>query len=186
MDIDGLITIALVCVALWTFVPRHIRHALRSGLEPSIIVIAESVRVGTRYAWKVITHLAYQLLIGRTPNNNVIVNQEDATTNEDDSDFSPVSEPKLQSEIGEIPRRVAENDNESISLGENMAAARAVVSGKLGLTEAVKILTGAKSGEKYQKRTREVKALIEKMQNQYPRRTPEQEELRSALGIAKK
>lgn len=72
-------------------------------------------------------------------------------------------------EIDETPQRVAEIRAESFTLGETTALARLVVAGKLGLTDAVKIGADAKSGEKYQRRSREIKAEVERLKEpQYP------------------
>ena len=96
-----------------------------------------------------------------------------------------VSGGETNSETAETPQRVAETAAESFSLGETQALARLVAAGKLGLTDAVKIGADAKSGEKYQKRSREIKAEVDRIQDKYPQRTPEQEQLRKELGIAK-
>jgi hypothetical protein len=70
---------------------------------------------------------------------------------------SAVSPEKTNSETAETPHLDAETENELISFGETQALARLIAAGKLGLTEAVKIGADAKSGEKYQKRSREIK-----------------------------
>jgi hypothetical protein len=54
------------------------------------------------------------------------------------------------------------------------------------LTDAVKIGADAKSGEKYQKRSRDIRAAVDKLQDRFPQRTPEQDKLRNELGIAKR
>jgi len=43
-----------------------------------------------------------------------------------------------------------------------------VLAKKIGLTEAVKIGAGAKSGKRYQDNTALVKAAIERLRNHYP------------------
>lgn len=172
--------ILLVLVALWTFLPRHFRHALRLGLEPTIIIVADAMRRSTRAAWNVFTELLYRVLIGQP---RVMVTSSGDEDEEDDISL-PVFAAKLNSETAEIPRWVGEIHAESFTLGETTALARLVASGELGLTNAVKIGADAKSGEKYQKRSRDVKALAEQMRDRYPQRTPEQEQLRKELGIA--
>lgn len=92
---------------------------------------------------------------------------------------------ETNSEIAETPQRVAEIQAESFTLGETTALARLVVAGKVGLTDAVKFGAEAKSGEKYQRRSREVKAIVDRLQNKYPHGTPEQERLRRELGLSK-
>lgn len=71
-------------------------------------------------------------------------------------------------EMVETPRSIAENSEELICFGENQALARLVAAGKIGLTEAVKIGAGAKSGAKYQRRSAGIKAAIEALENHYP------------------
>jgi hypothetical protein len=71
-------------------------------------------------------------------------------------------------EIDEIPQPVGENRDELITFGETRALARLVAQERIGLTEAVKIGAGAKSGAKYQRRSAEVKAELERIRNHYP------------------
>lgn len=93
---------------------------------------------------------------------------------------------KQNAETAETPRPVAENSAEVITFGETQALARLIVAGKLGLTDAVKIGADAKSGEKYQRRSREIKAAVDQLREKYPQRTPEQEQLRKELGLQSK
>ena len=79
-----------------------------------------------------------------------------------------ISEPETNLKYIEIPQPVAENSTESITLGETRALARLVAQERIGLTEAVKIGAGAKSGAKYQKRSREIKAEVERLRDHYP------------------
>lgn len=79
-----------------------------------------------------------------------------------------ISEPKTNLAYVEIPQPVAEIAPESITLGETRALARLVLADKIGLTEAVKIGAGAKSGAKYQRRSADLKAEIERQRNRYP------------------
>lgn len=64
MDLEGWGILLMVCVALWTFVPRHIRHTLRSGLAPAVVVISETVLDLASMAGKVLTQFAYRGLLG--------------------------------------------------------------------------------------------------------------------------
>jgi len=93
---------------------------------------------------------------------------------------------KRTSETAETPQRVGEIHAESFTLGETTTLARLIVAGKLGLTDAVKIGADAKSGEKYQKRSREIKAAVDQLQEKYPGRTSEQEQTRKELGLQAK
>lgn len=81
----------------------------------------------------------------------------------------PVSSEKINPETAETSQLDAETRNELITLGETRAIARLVASETIGLTEGVKIGAGAKSGERYQKRTRQIKAEVEKLKApEYP------------------
>jgi hypothetical protein len=176
MDWGDVLTVLLVIVALWTFLPRHFRQSLRAGLEPAVIALADAVREGAHVAAKYVTALAYRVLIGRD-----ITSIEHAP----EPIESPVFEAKLNSETAETLRPVAETDTESFTFGATTALARLVAAGKVGLTDAVKIGADAKSGEKYQKRSREIKAAVDRLQTKYPHMTPEQAALRKELGIEK-
>jgi len=79
-----------------------------------------------------------------------------------------VSERKDNLKYVEIPQPVAENDTEKIALAESEILARLVIAGAVGLTEAIQIGAGAKSGKKYQRWSRLVRVAIERQQNHYP------------------
>jgi hypothetical protein len=64
MELQDLITLLLLLACVWTFIPRHVRLAVRSGLSPSVAALAESLRIGTRIAANALTHLAYRGLLG--------------------------------------------------------------------------------------------------------------------------
>lgn len=175
------LTIALVLVALWTFLPRHLRRAMWSALSPALTTLLDTLHEGALVLRKGLTVVGYKVLIGNMPMSS------SAAADDDDWDTeSTVSRPKQNSETPEIPQRVGEIQGETFSSAETEALARLVASGKLGLTDAVKIGAGAVSGEKYQKRSREIKEAVARIQQRYPRRTPEQEALRRELGIEKR
>lgn len=182
MEWSDLILIAFVLLALWTFIPRHLRRALRSGLEPTVIALAGAVRSATRAGWNVFTDGAYRVLIGQPR----VMGKLRADEDEGDAVAGTIFEAKRTPESAEIPRSVGEIDPQIFALGETAALARLVAAGKLGLTDAVKIGAGAVSGEKYQKRSREIKAEVERIQHKYPQRTAQQEELRKQLGLSKR
>lgn len=94
---------------------------------------------------------------------------------------SAISEQIDTAESSETERPIAENEAESFYFGETAAIARLVAAGVLGLTEGVKIGGAAKSGNKYQKRTKAVQAEVDRLTNRYPNRTQEQEAKRSIL-----
>lgn len=68
----------------------------------------------------------------------------------------------------EIPQRVAEIEPEKITLLESQILARLVISGEVGLTKAIQIGAGVKSGKRYQKYSRLVQQEIERQRNHYP------------------
>ena len=78
-----------------------------------------------------------------------------------------ISDTEYTDQSAEISQPVAENARELIELGETAAIARLIVAGHINLTEGVKVGAGAKSGSKYQRRSRQVKAEVERIQNHY-------------------
>ena len=79
-----------------------------------------------------------------------------------------ISAGESNDETAETSRPVAENEAELIYFGETQALARLVAAGAIGLTVAVKVGAGAKSGARYQRRSREVKERVEQLRNHYP------------------
>lgn len=79
-----------------------------------------------------------------------------------------ISESESDLEYIEIPQPVAENRDELITLGETRALARLIAKERIKLTEAVQIGAGVKSGKKYQERSAQVKAEVERQRNHYP------------------
>lgn len=77
-------------------------------------------------------------------------------------------EGETNDEMDEIPQPVGENRDELICFGETLALARLVAVERIGLTEAVKIGAGAKSGPKYQARSKQIKAQVEQLRNHFP------------------
>lgn len=77
MELQDLITIALVLLCVWTFIPRHIRVALRSGLEPAVATLADAARDVSRVVAKVITHVAYRGLLGEPVPDTIMVKSEE-------------------------------------------------------------------------------------------------------------
>lgn len=86
-----------------------------------------------------------------------------------DRRFTAVSSAEINNETDETAPSFAETQAELICLGETQALARLIIEEKIGLTDAVKIGAAAKSGEKYQKRSREIKAEVERLKEpKYP------------------
>jgi len=79
-----------------------------------------------------------------------------------------ILESENELEYVEIPQRVAENTPENIALVRVQTIAAYVISGEIGLTKAIQIGAGVKSGKKYQILSRLVKAEIERQRNHYP------------------
>lgn len=82
-----------------------------------------------------------------------------------------ILESENELEYVEIPQRVAENTPENIALVRVQTIAAYVISGEIGLTKAIQIGAGAKSGKKYQILSRLVKAEIERQRNHYPQQS---------------
>lgn len=65
MTLGDILTIGLVLLALWTFLPRRLRLAMRAGLEPTGLYLAEHGHAWARMAGRVTADLLYRVLIGR-------------------------------------------------------------------------------------------------------------------------
>src|SRR5262245_40604517 len=74
---------------------------------------------------------------------------------------APVLAAETNTETAETSPPATETLVESFYLGETTALARLVAAGAVGLTVAIKIGADAKSGEKYQKRSRDIKAMVD-------------------------
>ncbi len=182
MDVGDLVTIILIFVALWTFIPRHIRHALKSGLEPSIIVLSDAIRELTHYGWKLFTHIIYRLLIGHYPDDNVIVNQSD-----DDADYvdiAPVATTPQNNNNGIATP--AMDSNALLLQAKAESLAKMVKAGKIGETDGIKLIfevSPSSSNPRYIAARAALKTALEKLDNPYPHRTAEQAETRNVLGL---
>jgi hypothetical protein len=161
-----------VCCAIWM---RHPQLAI-IGCSILIIVrhsrlIAGALSIGLPEWLGLILLPGGYIMSISPPDDNALLESQKA------ADLAAID----TSESSEIKQSVAEIHAESFYLGETVAIARLVADGALGLTEGVKIGGAAKSGAKYQKRTKAVQAEIERITNRYPQRTPEQEEQRAIL-----
>jgi hypothetical protein len=67
----------------------------------------------------------------------------------------------------EISQPVAENLPQIIASANAQLMAKAVLSGAMGLTEAVRIASGAKSGRRYQVWSRQIRLEMERQTNHY-------------------
>lgn len=92
-----------------------------------------------------------------------------------------VSPAETNPETAETPHTSAETVAETFTLGETTALARLIVAEKIGLTDAVKIGAGVKSGEAYQKRSRQIKAAVEQLKKKYPDASPTEQAIINAI-----
>jgi len=67
----------------------------------------------------------------------------------------------------ETPQPIAENMAQIIASANAQLMAKAVLSGAMGLTEAVRIASGAKSGRRYQVWSRQIRLEMERQTNHY-------------------
>jgi hypothetical protein len=142
-------------------------------LQYTVAVAVVIVIVTNRDSWMPIVRRIMSLPVGKgaaEKSNEIAANPA-------------ISLSETKSESAETARRIAEIRAESFTLGETEALARLVVAEKLGLTDAVKIGAEAKSGERYQRRSRDIKARAEAMRDKYPHMTPEQKRARDELGL---
>lgn len=90
MSWGDLITVACVLLALWTFIPRSVRAALRSGLWPAVAALLDVLHDGAIVLRKVITVLAYRGLLGVPVPTSVIVKPDAVSV-----DNEPAVEPAV-------------------------------------------------------------------------------------------
>lgn len=181
MNLSDLVTIGLVCVALWTFIPRHIRRALRLGLEPTVVVVADSVRSGTRVGWKLFTRLAYKVLIGRDIDAPVIVNSMESDDEKEDIAL-PATKQQNNNNVIATP---ATDSNALLLQNTARNLAIAVKAGKMTETEGIKLFFGvspSSSNPRYLAARAALKAELEKLDPpKYRGLSSEQEALRQQL-----
>lgn len=134
---------------------------LRTGIDPDSEPVEFEPRTLVADAWIALLHWR--------PNMSSHQERDRGYPQVQNRQNSPVSLDEINPETAETPQLDAETRNELITFGENAAIARLVASGAIGLTEGVKIGAAAKSGEKYQKRTRQIKQEVEKLKEpEYP------------------
>lgn len=182
MEFSDLLTIVLVLVALWTFIPRHLRHAVSAGLNPAVGALAHAVREVTRYALKGLTVAAYRGLLGVPVPS---VKSEDKP--EEIEDVAP-------------PATTLQNSNNAIAtpatdsnalLFQQRAAdlALAVKAGKIGQTAGIKLYFGvspSSTNPRYLAARAALKEELAKLDPPKYRRTPEMQAVRDALGLDKR
>lgn len=184
MELQDLITIALVLVCAWTFIPRHLRRAFRSGLEPAVIAFAETMRDASRAVGKALTHLAYRGLLGVPVPEKITVKP-----NADEDENGIVVEPatKQQNNNNTIATP-ATNDNALLFQQRAADLALAVRAGKIGETAGIKLYFGvspSSTSPAYIAARAALKVELAKLDPPKYRRTPEIEAARKALGIDK-
>jgi hypothetical protein len=191
MDWGDVLLIALVSWALWTFIPRHIRRALRSGVSPAVVALSEAVLDMVSIAGKVLTHLAYKLLIGNVPMSSSV---------RDEEEIEPEPEPPRSDEFS-LPAATEPRANGSANLAElqlNAAEVAAIhrmiehnkVSAKPSKSSTIQAGFGVSRGGSgaYTRASLIYDALfgVPVPAVKYRQRTPEQDALRQQLGISKR
>lgn len=138
MEWADLITITLVLVALWTFIPRHIRVALRSGLAPAVVVLSESVLSVASIGVKALTHVAYRGLLGVPIPPPITVN-----SGEDEDEKEIAVEPVVTVDTAELFPIATPNNEYSDELSKIRFEERARVVAELYRTGAATNLSKA-------------------------------------------
>lgn len=189
MEWSDLATIVFVLVALWTFLPRRFRHAIRSGLEPAVIVMADSVRTLVRAVWPRFVELLYTVLVGQ---QSVMVNAG-AHAAQESAAVAPVV---TTSTITTAPIVTPNNEyNGELSNSEFEATARTIaVLYQAGivtnLSKAIckaygcSVQAASKPDSTYQRALRAVNKRLPKNGPTF-NLTPEQQRLREELGLSK-
>lgn len=77
MELGDLVTVVLVGAALWTFLPRRFRLALRSGFGPTVFALVDGVRAVKQPALKCLTFVGYRVLIGRDVSRRTMSSTEE-------------------------------------------------------------------------------------------------------------
>jgi hypothetical protein len=184
MDLQDLITIALVLACVWTFIPRHLRRALRSGLEPAVITLADVVRDVSRVAGKALTHAAYRGLLGEPVPEAITVKSKEVE--EKIEDVAPTAT-KQQNNNNAIATP-ATDDNALLFQQRARDLALAVHAKKIGETAGIKLYFGvspSSTSPAYIAARAALKVELAKLDPPKFRRTPEMENAREALGLNK-
>lgn len=189
MGWSDLITIAFVLLALWTFLPRHIRRTLRTGLGPTVIALADAVRKGAHIAGHIITVTAYRVLIGH-----------DITSRPDqmEADTLPVVAPIVTTPTVAQQPIVTPNNEYSSGLSDSGRAAFETkaqtiavlydagiitnVSKAICKAYACSVQAASKPDSTYQMALKAVNRYVPQKGPQFRPLSPEQEAVREALG----
>lgn len=184
MELTDLLTLALVLVALWTFIPRRLRRAMRSGLEPAVIVLADTVRDVSRVGAKVLTHVAYRGLLGVPVPDTITVKSEEASEENEDV-VLPATKQQNNNNAIATP---ATDDNALLFQQRAADLALAVRAKKIGETAGIKLYFGvspSSTNPRYIAARAALKVELAKLDPPKYRRTPEVEAAREALGLNK-
>jgi len=184
MELTDWLTVALVLVGVWTFVPRRYRRALYAGLSPAIVALLDTLHDGATILRKVVTHVAYRGLLGVPVPGEITVKPE-----EDEDETEDVALTATKTQDNNNPIATPTTDSNAL-LFQNTAAnlALAVKAGKMGETEGIKLYFGvspSSSNPRYIAARAALKAELAKLDPPKFRRTPEQENARDALGLNK-
>ncbi len=117
-------------------------------------------------------HIPSWLLLVVLPAARHMSISEEESSRLEEAYRSRISEENSKHEMVETHEPVAEKPSEIITLRESDILARLVLAKKIGLTEAVQIGAGARSGSKYQQASRMVKAAMDRQRDHYPAGSP--------------
>jgi len=190
MQMQDLITIALILLALWTFIPRHVRRAARSGLAPFLSVLLDTIHDAARVARSGLAHAAYRGLLGVPIPDAVLaprIENELVDAEPDVGDFPLPAAIEPQMEPRTEPQELVLNATEVIAvarmIGHNKSAAKPSKSSTIAAGFGVS--RGGSAA--YQRASVIYDALFGPPPPAivYRDRTPEQEALRKHLHLSK-
>lgn len=134
MELQDWVTIACVSAALWTFIPRSYRRAIRSGLAPALDVLHS----GACLFKEALTHVAYRGLLGVPVPPTITVNSD-----EDEDERETAVEPVVTTDTAELFPIVTPNNEYSDELSKVRFEERAKVVAELYRTGAATNLSKA-------------------------------------------
>jgi hypothetical protein len=149
LDLGDVVLIALILLALWTFIPRPLRAALRSGLGPTVDALSESMRAGVRAGGRAIQYAAYRWFLGvdvpgsvREYADNDMSSEEDE--GKDDARLSLAKSPAATTQQNNNnPIAITQQNSNELLLQESARTLAIMVhAGKVGETEGIKMVYG--------------------------------------------
>lgn len=168
--------IVITCYALRNSEAHYLPDLL--GLALALAAPRQSYAIGAVIILAIIRHsplgmglaesVPRWLLVIVLPGAYKMSISEAESTEAEDAFQSRILESESNEKYIEIPQPVAEIDEDKVCLIENRLLAKLIIAGALGLTEAIQIGAGAKSGKKYSRRSNQVKLEIDRQRNHYP------------------